>query len=173
VRLPKQIVTEENERIRILQKALYCLKRASKVWYETFANWVLSSGFVQSESDPCIFYNQEFGVIMVLYVDDFLMASKEQNGVSTVFERLHSRFKSRMVGKPTFFLGMNVNYNQGRHEIIFTQQMIPRSLPMTPGAIFAKDLNDLITTTMTTTSNMMEYRESFDETKVQILPTRI
>ena len=59
VRLPKQVVDHENQRIRILQKALYGLQRAPKMWHLTFSNWAIEAGFEQSQHDPCLFLHSE------------------------------------------------------------------------------------------------------------------
>jgi hypothetical protein len=153
VRLPKQVVRREEDRVRILQKALYGLKRASKVWNDTFTAWAIASGFTQSDSDPCIFYHKELGIIMAIYVDDLLFAGEQRSNVERVFDMMQKRFKSRLLGMPKLFLGMNISYDPMEHEIHLSQKTYiealiakynmqhghPRALPMMPGVVFTKD----------------------------------
>jgi hypothetical protein len=112
VRLPKQVVQHDNDRVRILLKALYGLRRASKAWSDTFNEWATSNGFCQSDTDPCIFYHSGLNVVMAVYVDDVLFAGEDQNSVDKSCELLQQKFESRVMGVPKYFLGMNVQYNR-------------------------------------------------------------
>jgi len=62
----------------ILQKALYGLKQAPRLWYEDIDGYLQSIGFQQSAEDPNLYIQQ--GVLLVLYVDDLLIAHNGTEG---------------------------------------------------------------------------------------------
>jgi len=62
----------------ILRKALYGLKQAPRLWYEDIDGYLQSIGFRQSAEDPNLYLQQ--GVLLVLYVDDLLIAHNGAEG---------------------------------------------------------------------------------------------
>ena len=58
-----------------LVKAIYGLKQASRVWNETFDEFVCSIGFQVSGFDPCLYIMNVEGqcVFVLVYVDDVLV----------------------------------------------------------------------------------------------------
>lgn len=58
-----------------LVKAIYGLKQASRVWNETFDEFVCSMGFRVSRFDPCLYILSEDGhcVFVLVYVNDLLV----------------------------------------------------------------------------------------------------
>ena len=57
-----------------LKKSLYGLKQSPRMWYQKFDTYVLSSGFLRSKFDHCVYYKSKNGhiLIIVLYVDDMV-----------------------------------------------------------------------------------------------------
>jgi len=58
----------------VLRKALYGLKQAPRLWYEDIDGFLHSIGFKQSVEDPNLYLQP--GVLLLLYVDDLLIAYK-------------------------------------------------------------------------------------------------
>ena len=58
-----------------LVKAIYGLKQASRVWNETFDDFVCSIGFQGSAFDPCLYIKvaNDHCVLVLVYVDDVLV----------------------------------------------------------------------------------------------------
>ena len=58
-----------------LVKAIYGLKQASRVWNETFDEFVCSIGFQASGFDPCLYIKivEDQCVLVLVYVDDVLV----------------------------------------------------------------------------------------------------
>jgi hypothetical protein len=151
VKLPVELVGSENERTRILLKALYGLQRAPKMWHQTFAAWAKTVGFKQSEQDPCLFLHSEGNKMLVIYVDDMLLAAKDVRLLKDLCLLVEGRFKSRILGEPKYFLGMNVHYGREQKVVVLSQQtyigaiidryglrtVLPRTLPMDPGMMMA------------------------------------
>ena len=58
-----------------LKRYLYGLKQASKNWHCKLKTAFEDRVFVESLSDPCIFISKE--MIILVYVDDYILISKE------------------------------------------------------------------------------------------------
>ncbi|CAN1253863.1 Retrovirus-related Pol polyprotein from transposon TNT 1-94 [Linum perenne] len=63
----------------LLRRSLYGLKQAPRAWFETFQKTILSSGFIQSRSDPSLFTKTTTrGIaILLLYVDDMILTGTD------------------------------------------------------------------------------------------------
>jgi len=62
----------------IIQKAFYGLKQAPRLSYKDIDGYLESIGFRQSPEDPNLYAQQ--GVLLVLYVDDLLIAHNGTEG---------------------------------------------------------------------------------------------
>ena len=64
-----------------LKKSIYGLKQASRQWYRKFDQVVTSFGFKENPVDQCIYvkFSGSKFVILVLYVDDILLASNNKD----------------------------------------------------------------------------------------------
>ena len=52
-------------------KSLYGLKQSSHNWFQTLKSSIQQRQFIQSQSDPCLFYRNN--AIIVIYVDDYII----------------------------------------------------------------------------------------------------
>ncbi|KAG2961375.1 hypothetical protein PC120_g27836 [Phytophthora cactorum] len=73
--VPEGVELDGNFDCLELVKAIYGLKQASRVWNETFDEFVCSIGFQVSAFDPCLYVKIVDGhcVLMLVYVDDVLI----------------------------------------------------------------------------------------------------
>ena len=65
-----------------LHKSLYGLKQAPRQWYKKFGSFMGSSGFPICQADHC-YYVKNLGnsfIILLLYVDDMLIAGGSKTG---------------------------------------------------------------------------------------------
>ncbi|OWZ14846.1 Copia protein [Phytophthora megakarya] len=94
-----------------LLKAIYGLKQASRVWNETFDEYVLSIGF--SSYDPCLYVKVVDGecVLQLIYVDDVLVTESSTGLIDEVMRQLKSRFVMADSGKCTFILAIEAADN--------------------------------------------------------------
>ena len=69
-----------------LKKALYGLKQAPRIWNGNIDSFMKNLGFKQSKIEPCIYIhgNGNEKIIVVLYVDDLIIASKSIDGVNFI-----------------------------------------------------------------------------------------
>jgi len=102
VKLPKEVVNSEKERVRILQRALYGLQRAPKMWYLTFTEWAVGAGYSPCDGDPCWFVHSTKRQMIIIYVDDMLLAAENRVLLQEMSQSLLARFQSRIMGIPTY-----------------------------------------------------------------------
>jgi len=93
--------------ILILQKALYGLKQAPRLWLEDIDGYLQSIGFRQSVEDPNLYLQQ--GVLLVLYVDDLLIAHNGAEGRGhRIKQLLQKKYKMCDLGAAKRLLGIEI-----------------------------------------------------------------
>ena len=92
-----------------LQKSLYGLKQAGRLWSQLLHARLLEAGFRQCISDICLYYQVECGqlVIVGVYVDDLLATGTDAAAVDRFFVKLGS-LSIKDLGTVSKFLGMRV-----------------------------------------------------------------
>ena len=93
-----------------LVKAIYGLKQASRVWNETFHEFVCSIGFQASSFDPCFYIKVASGqcVLLLVYVDDVLVTGSSTEMIARTKSDLKMRFEMTDSGKCAFVLGIEL-----------------------------------------------------------------
>ena len=94
-----------NNKVLKLNKSLYGLKQAGRLWNEEFCKFMKEVGFKQSRADPCVFYNDK--TIVCLYVDDITMAGSDED-IKNFKEKLKSKFKMEDMGELNDLLGIKI-----------------------------------------------------------------
>ena len=93
---PPEMELPEGSLLRLL-KALYGLKQAGRKWHIFIAKLLISFGFARMRSEPCVFFMRDNSIgrliIIVLYVDDFTIASKLQADIDNLLQRLREKIK--------------------------------------------------------------------------------
>jgi len=88
-------------------KALYGLKQAPRLWYKDIDGYLQSIGFRQSAEDPNLYLQQ--GVLLVLYVDDLLIAHNGAEGRGhQIKQLLQKKYKMCNLGAAKQFLGIEI-----------------------------------------------------------------
>ncbi|KAJ9535862.1 hypothetical protein OSB04_un000976 [Centaurea solstitialis] len=102
-----------------LTKSLYGLKQAPKQWYENFDSAILSHGFMHNSGDRCIYskFNDDYGVIVCLYVDDMLIIGTNMKGVNETKTYLSSCFRMKDLNEVDTILGIKIQKNSGGYSI--------------------------------------------------------
>nr|KAJ0186845.1 hypothetical protein LSAT_V11C900480300 [Lactuca sativa] len=93
-----------------LDKAVYGLKQAPRAWYETLTSYLLENGYRRGAIDNTLFIkNQGSDMVLVqIYVDDIIFGSPNETLSKEFAEIMSQRFEMSMMGKMTFFLGLEV-----------------------------------------------------------------
>ena len=137
-----------------LKRSLYGLKQSGRNWNSVISNHLITEGFTQSHVDYCLFTKGEGNsrIVILLWVDDILMVSNNENVMSKTRENLIATFQMKDLGEMNWFLGIHFVRQKGC--IMMSQKQLverllesqgmndckPRKLPLDPGILKA-DLN--------------------------------
>jgi len=94
-----------------LKRSIYGLKQASRQWYLNFDETVRSFGFRENEEDNCIYAKFRGGnyiFLILLYVDDILLASNDRNLLQETKRFLSSNFDMKGMGQASYVLGIQI-----------------------------------------------------------------
>uniref|UniRef100_A0AAV1TTC4 Reverse transcriptase Ty1/copia-type domain-containing protein n=1 Tax=Peronospora matthiolae TaxID=2874970 RepID=A0AAV1TTC4_9STRA len=114
--IPEGIEVDEDFDCFELVKAIYGPKQASRVWNETFHEFVCSTGFQVSDFDPCLYLKITSGecVLLLVYVDDVLVTGSSTELIMRTKSDLKARFEMTDSGKCAFVLGIElVDHDNG------------------------------------------------------------
>lgn len=94
-----------------LERALYGLKISSIQWNKLFIEVAENIGFQTNDSDHCLFIYKRGNTIIILliYVDDILLAGNNEMKMREIIILLKSKFQMRELGEPREFLGIKIN----------------------------------------------------------------
>ncbi|OWZ05706.1 polyprotein, partial [Phytophthora megakarya] len=103
---------EENV-VCLLLQSLYGLKQASRVWNETIDGHLKGMCFKTADADPCVYTRGEGDdeCIVCLYVDDMLIASRDNDVIASVKAGIAGKFRIKDLGRARFILGIEIDYD--------------------------------------------------------------
>uniref|UniRef100_A0A2N9EJ65 protein-serine/threonine phosphatase n=1 Tax=Fagus sylvatica TaxID=28930 RepID=A0A2N9EJ65_FAGSY len=93
-----------------LRKSLYGLKQAPRQWYKKFDSFMYSTGFTRCQADHCC-YVKSFDnsyIILLLYVDDMLIAGSSIEEINNLKKQLSKQFAMKDLGPAKQILGMRI-----------------------------------------------------------------
>ena len=96
-------------RVCHLKRSLYGLKQAPRCWNKKFNDFLTKEGFKSSFADPCLYIRSRNGrkLILVLYVDDGLIASSNKEDVEQFLTDLKKSFQISC-SEDKFYLGLEI-----------------------------------------------------------------
>lgn len=95
-----------------LNRSIYGLKQAARLWNSTIKDFLIAIDFVQSSSDACLYMKKlsdREWMYLLIYVDDMVIVCREKNQMLSVEEELKKRFRITSLGPARLFLGIAVN----------------------------------------------------------------
>ncbi|GJV04276.1 retrovirus-related pol polyprotein from transposon TNT 1-94 [Tanacetum coccineum] len=94
-----------------LKKALYGLKQAPRAWYNMLSSFLISNDFSKGSVDPTLFIRREGKELLLvqIYVDDIIFAASTPELCDLFAKIMCSKFKMSMMGKISFFLGLQIS----------------------------------------------------------------
>ena len=107
---PQGFIDPQNpHKVLRLNRSLYGLKQASRIWYQLLCKKIIEYGFEPLITDECIFISPNRQMILLVYVDDILIISPDQTQSQEVYNYLAQHFRMNNLGEPTTFLGMRIS----------------------------------------------------------------
>jgi len=114
---PEGFIMEGKEQLGCkLKKSIYGLKQASRQWYLKFDEVIKKSGFIENVVDNCIYIKIKGSsfIILVLYVDDILLASSDKNLFYETKGFLSSNFDMKDLGDASYVLGIEIHRDRSK-----------------------------------------------------------
>jgi len=91
-----------------LNKSLYGLKQAPRLWYMRLCEYIISLGYRVCDCDSSIYYNKTLRIIILVYVDDMLIAGPCKATCDKIYDQLNAKFPMKHLGSPRKFLGLRI-----------------------------------------------------------------
>ena len=108
-----------NDLVMKLKKSLYGLKQSGKLWNTMLHDYLIELQYVQSLCDNCVYtkHNHDDKVIIIVWVDDLIIAASNNHVLNDIKHALCSKFKMSDLGLISKFLGIGFSVNNNEIEI--------------------------------------------------------
>ncbi|GJW78395.1 retrovirus-related pol polyprotein from transposon TNT 1-94 [Tanacetum coccineum] len=109
---PDGFVDKDNpNHVYKLKKALYGLKQAPRAWYDMLSSFLISQDFSKGSVDPTLFIRRDGKELLLvqIYVDDIIFVASTPELCDLFSKIMCSKFKMSMMGKISFFLGLQIS----------------------------------------------------------------
>jgi hypothetical protein len=138
MQVPDGVQSPKSGQVCKLQKSLYGLKQASRMWYEKLTSLLLHEGYTQSTADYSLFtlHTPTHFTALLVYVDDIILAGNNLNEFTRIKSILDTQFKIKDLGVLKYFLGLEVA--QSREGICISQRKYCLDLLKDSGILGAK-----------------------------------
>lgn len=137
-----------------LKKSLYGLKQSPRQWYKLLDQFLRDKSYRRSDVDPCIYVKGDQDLIMIaLYVDDLIIASKSEKLMKETKQNLFDRFEMKDLGRLHYCLGIEIvwrndgtcSFNQSKYIENVLQRFNmndckPVSTPINSGTKLTKEM---------------------------------
>ena len=104
-----------------LNKALYGLKQAPLGWNTELDKHLKSIGFIATVSDCCFYYRTSDLSYLIVWVDDFILATKNVECMVLLKQEIDLKFPCKDKGPISIYLNMHINRNRTKRTINLTQ----------------------------------------------------
>ncbi|GAU31820.1 hypothetical protein TSUD_58210 [Trifolium subterraneum] len=112
--VPPGVTCSKPNQVCKLVKSLYGLKQASRRWYERLTAFLQQHHYIQATSDHSLFLKKNGSTITILlvYVDDVIVAGNSMTDIQAIKNALHESFKIKDLGILKYFLGIEVAHSK-------------------------------------------------------------
>ena len=106
-----------------LKRSIYGLKQSSRCWNVILDKRLKEMGFIQTDSNPCIYMVTEGEMfIIAVHVDDIVLAAKSDERMVEVKKGLAKGFEVKDMSELHHFLGVKVIQNPQTGEVWIAQE---------------------------------------------------
>ena len=109
-------------------RSLYGLKQAARDWNQSCIESLQKMGFIQTDADPCLLRHPEKEILILVYVDDILIGSKQINNINWFKKHFGEIYKIKDLGEVSKILGVQVIRNRKNRTITLDQSHYTRDL---------------------------------------------
>jgi hypothetical protein len=109
---PEGFVQNRNKKfVCRLKKSLYGLRQSPRQWYKKFDSFMVIQNYTRTEYDHCVYFkklNNGIFIILVLYVDDMILARKIIIDINRLKAQMDRTFNMKDLGAARQILDMNI-----------------------------------------------------------------
>ena len=115
---------EENSPKKVcpLIKTIYGLKQAPRAWYGKINDFFSENGFIRSNEDHSLFIHEFRSLIILLYVDDLILAATTQNEINWAKGAPIANFEMTELGVLTGFIRVDISRDRERQSLKISQK---------------------------------------------------
>ncbi len=120
-----------------LRKAAYGLAMSPLLWYTTLSDVLLQCGLHRSFREPCLFYlrTESSMVLVLVYVDDILVATDSVELSINVIHQLQQKFTVTVIEHPKVYVGFQLDYDPENntlriHQKEYAEEIVKTFLPL-------------------------------------------
>ena len=100
-----------------LIKTIYGLKQSPRAWYGKIHSFFVLNGFIRSEEDHSLYIHETRGLIILLYVDDMVLAASSRGSIDWAKAALHKHFNMTDLGELKMFIGVEISRNRSKRTL--------------------------------------------------------
>ncbi|GJV17704.1 putative RNA-directed DNA polymerase [Tanacetum coccineum] len=107
-----------------LKKSIYGLKQASRQWYLKFDEVMKKHNFIKNQVDQCVYLKMSGSnfIILVLYVDDILLASNNIDLLHESKRFLSRNFDMKDLGEASYVIGIEIHRDRANGRLGLSQK---------------------------------------------------
>jgi hypothetical protein len=94
------------ETVLQLQKSLYALKQAPRVWNKSLDSFLRSLGFKRSDADHSLYIRHD--ALIAVYVDDMSLFAERIETIKQLKQQLKGKYEMTDLGEKKRFLGIDI-----------------------------------------------------------------
>lgn len=117
--IPSRI--KSNKHYWKLKKALYGLKQAGRQWKQCLHEVLSELGFTRAYTDDCLYILQADERIVLVHVDNMIVASPDLSKIVTFKHNLAEYFEISDLGELEYMLGILITRDRPNHRIYLNQ----------------------------------------------------
>lgn len=108
---PPGLIEGDGSLVGRLNKALYDLKQAPRVWFHKLYCYLIEIGFSSAICDTSLFIKDTSTstTIILVYVDDILITGNSPTAIVDLISSINSKFPLKDLGHLNYFLGFQVS----------------------------------------------------------------
>src|SRR3984957_4393431 len=121
-------IFKSGETVLLLQKALYRLKQSPRLWQLTLKATLNRIGYLPLFADQCVYRSTKTGLIIITYVDDFLLVGLKGERLRVLKLQLSEAFDMKDLGPCQFFLGVRITRDRSQNKTTICQDAYIRKV---------------------------------------------
>ena len=95
-----------------LIKTIYGLKQSPRAWYGKIHSFFVQNGFIRSEEDNSLYIHETRSLIILLYIDDMVLAASSRESIDWAKTALNKYFDMTDLGELKIFVGIEISRNR-------------------------------------------------------------